>query len=60
MKAGIDAAKPRKCSLNRASIDHRVPVTTLKDRLSGRVKENSIPGPKRYMNDEEETELGLF
>ena len=60
MKAAIDAAKSRKCSINRAAIDHGVPVTTLKDRLSGKVKENSVPGPKRYMNDEEETELGSF
>ena len=60
MKVAIDAAKSRKCSINHAVIDHGVLVTTLKDRLSGKVKENSVPGPKRYMNDEGETELGSF
>ena len=60
MKAAIDAVKSRKCSINRAASDHGVLATTLKDRLSGRVKENCVPGPRRYMNNEEEAELGTF
>ena len=42
--------------INQAALDHGVPPTTLKDMLSGRVK----PGPKQYLNSEEETELATF
>ena len=60
MKAAIDAVKSRKCNINRAASDHGVPAATLKNRLSGRIKENCVPGPRRYMNNEEEAELGTF
>ena len=43
--------------INQAALDHGVPHTTLKDRLSGRVKHGDKPGPKQYLNSEEETEL---
>lgn len=60
MKAAIDAVKSGKSGVNRAAIDHRVPSTTLKDRLSGRVKEGTNPGPRRYLDKEQETELSAF
>ena len=37
-----------------------VPATTLKDRLSGRVKHGSKPGPASYLTEEEEYELVDF
>ena len=40
--------------------DHGIPATTLKDRLSGRVKENCHPGPSRYLTENEENELSTF
>ena len=46
--------------INQAALDHGVPPTTLKDRLSGRVKHSDKPGPKQYLNSEEETELATF
>ena len=46
--------------INQAAFDHGVPPTTLKDRLSGRVKHGDKPGPKQYLSSEEETELAAF
>ena len=42
---------------NRAADLHGVPRSTLKDRLSGRVKHGTNPGPKPYLTVEEEAEL---
>ena len=60
MKAAIDAVKSQKSGVNRAAIDHGVPPTTLKDRLSGRVQENTNPGPSRYLDKQQEKELSTF
>ena len=38
---------------NRAADLHGVPRSTLKDRLSGRVKHGTNPGPKPYLTVEE-------
>ena len=43
-----------------AARDHGVPYSTLKDRVSGRVEHGTKPGPKPYLNTEEEDELGQF
>ena len=59
MKAAIDAVKSGG-SINHAALDHGVPCTTLKDRLSGRVVHGTKPGPQPYLNDKEERELALF
>ena len=59
MKAAIDAVKSGG-SINRAALDHGVPCTTLKNRLSGRVVHGTKPGPQPYLNDKEERELALF
>ena len=45
------------CLINQAALGHSVPPTTVKVRLSGRVKHGDKPGPKQYLNSEEETEL---
>ena len=42
---------------NKAADLHGVPRSTLKDRLSGRVKHGTKPGPKPYLSAEEEAEL---
>ena len=46
--------------INQAALDHGVPPTTLKDRLSSRVMHGVKPGPKQYLISEEETELAAF
>ena len=43
--------------INQAALDHGVPPTMLKNRLSGRVLKS---GPKQYLSCEEETELATF
>ena len=40
-----------------AAYAHGVPATTLKDRLSGRVKHGTKPGPPVYLSPKEETVL---
>ena len=55
----MEAVKSGKSGINRAAIDHGIPPTTLKDRLSGRVQ-SSTPGPVRYLSNDEEKELGTF
>ena len=37
-----------------------VPITTLNDRLSGRVEHGLKPGPRSYLERSEETELVSF
>jgi len=49
-----------KSGVNHAVQDHGISATTLKDRTSGRVKENSCSGPSRYLVENEENELGMF
>ena len=46
--------------INRAAMEHGVPRTTLKDRISGRVDHGDNPGPAPYLSKEEEKELGAF
>ena len=47
MKKAIEAVRSGTNGVNRAAVDHEIPATALKDRLSGRTKENSRPGPSR-------------
>ena len=60
MKKAIEAVRSGKSGMNRAAADNGIPATTLKDRLSGRTKENSRSGPNRYLNENEENELSTF
>jgi len=48
------------CSIKRAAEDHNVPRTTLQDRILGRVKHGSKPGPAPYLNQVEEGDLMDF
>ena len=43
--------------VNRAALQHGVPKTTLKDRVSGRVVDGSNPGRAPYLTQAEEKEL---
>ena len=57
MLAAMEAVKDRTMSINKSALLHGVPPTTLKDRLSGRVKHGTKPGPRPYLNDCEERAL---
>ena len=57
MVAAMEAAKDGTISINKVALLHGVPPTTLKDRLSGRVKHGTKPGPRPYLNDQEERAL---
>ena len=46
-----------KMSIDRYATVYGVPRTTLKDRLSCRVEYGTKPGPKAYLNQEEEESL---
>ena len=45
--------------INRAAVDHGIPSTTLKNRISGSIKNDST-GLDRYLTDSEEKELSTF
>ena len=59
MIAAMEAVETGENGINRAAVDHGVPKTTLKNRLSGCVKHGKKPGPD-YLNQEEEKELVSF
>ena len=59
MKAALEAVASGS-SVNRAAVDHGVPPPTLKDRLAGQVQHGHKPGPKPYLDQHEEKELGGF
>ncbi len=48
------AAMKALLSTSVAARDHGVPITTLKNRLSGRVIHGTNPGPVLYLNSREE------
>ena len=57
MKAAMKSVIDDNLSANRAADLHGVPRSSLKDRLSGRVKHGTKPGPKPYLTVDEEGEL---
>ena len=59
MKAAIQAVKEGQ-SVSKAARDHGVPKTTLYDRISGKVIHGVNPGPRPYLSNEEEKELGSY
>ena len=60
MLQAIEAVRSGMMGTNQAARAHGVPPTTLKDRLAGRVKHGTRPGPPPYLTAEEENELALF
>ena len=59
MIQAMEAVRSGKMGVNQAARAHSVPPTTLKDRLSGRVKHGRKSGPEPYLIFEEE-ELKAF
>ena len=59
MAAAMTAVKGG-CKTKRAAEEHGVPVSTLRDRISGRVIHGTKPGPRPYLSSTEETELSSF
>ena len=60
MTQAMECASSGTVSRNKAADLHGVPRSTLKDRLSGRVKPGSLPGPKPYLLPSEEGELASY
>ena len=60
MKNAMEAVETTTCGVNEAARVYGVPATTLKDRVSGRVKHGTKSGPPKYLNDDEEKELADF
>ncbi len=54
MNAVVDSTAE---SINSAATEHGVPITTLKNRLSGRLVHGTNSGPVPYLSKIEETEL---
>jgi len=60
MISTMEAVKSGKMGVNRAALEHGVPRTSLKDRISGKVKHGKIPGSSPFLTNEEENELTSF
>ena len=56
MRRAIEAVKKGEKGVNRAALECGVPRTTLKGRVSRRVKHGTNPGPVSYLTTEEEKE----
>ena len=59
MEEAIEAVR-QGSSVQRAAITHGVPRQTLYDRISGRVKHGTNPGPKPFLSQVEEKDLAEF
>ena len=59
MIAALEAVKNGTPVL-RAALMYKIPRQTLYDRVSGRVKHGTLPGPKPYLSKREESELAEF
>lgn len=57
MVGALNEVKKGKYSINRIAYMYGVPRSTLKDRVTGRVKHGTNPGPSPYLNKEEEQKL---
>lgn len=50
----MEAVSNREMGVNRAALQHGVPKTTLKDRISVQVQHGTKSGPASYLSHEEE------
>lgn len=57
MVGALKEVKNGKYSINRIAHMYGVPRSTLKDRVTGKVKHGTNPGPRPYLNKEEEQKL---
>ena len=60
MKEALEAVAYAETSINQATKDYGVPLTTLKDRVSWRVEHGMNPGRPKYLNETEEKEFAEF
>ena len=60
MLQAMETVKSGYMGMNRTAIEHGVPRTSLKDRLSGRVIHGTNIGPEPYLTQEEEKQLVEF
>lgn len=60
MVAAMKSVEEGLSGVNQAALLHGVPKTSLKNRLSGRVVHGTKPGPKPYLDRNEEKELAEF
>ena len=56
----MEAVMNGELGVNRSALEHGVPRTTLKDRIAGRVKHGTKPGPVAYLDAKEEEEQVNF
>ena len=60
IEKALEAVRSGKTSINQAALNHGVPRTTVKDRISRKVKHNTNSGPPRYLNEDEEQQFAEF
>ena len=60
MEEAMKAVHKGDTGINQAAREYGIPRTTLKDRVSGRVKHDTKSGPQPYLSVDEETELAKF
>ena len=60
MRRAMEAVMSGELGVNRSALQHGVPRTTLKDRIAGRVKHGTKPGPVAYLDAKEEEDLVDF
>ena len=60
MSSAIEAVTSGSLGINRSALQYGVPKSTLKDRIAGRVKHGTKPGPVTYLETKEEEELVNF
>ena len=56
----MEAVKSGELRVNQAAKEFGVPTTTLKDRISGRVKHGRNPGPDPYLTTEKKAAWVVF
>ena len=60
MVVAMESVEKGLSGVNQAALQHGVPKTTLKNRLSGRVAHGIKPEPRPYLDKSEEKELSDF
>jgi len=60
MEKALETMASGRSTIRDAARKHGVPVTTLHNRVSGRVTHGTKPGPVPYMNSDEEKALGNY
>ena len=60
MKSVMEAVETTTCGVNEAARVYGVPATTLKDRISGRVKHGTKSGPPKYQMMTKRKNLQIF